>query len=429
MRIFLMIWLGQFASLLGSEMTGFAMSLWAWDATGQATPFSFILVATQVPKLLIAPFAGVWVDRFNRKYLMLLGDLVAGLSTVVLLVLVLSDQLQVWHLYISGAVNGLFGYIQGLAYSASVSLLVPERHYTRASAFESVMGAGSFIVAPAAAGVMYATTGLGGILMIDLTTFAIAITTLSLLTIPQPSPSLSASAPAIATDTALQRLMFGTRYLWRHPGLKALLCFFLISNLIDGLCFTNVFPMVLSRLDNNTSILGTISAFFGIGGLLGGLMLGVWGGPKRRIHGVLIGNALWKVTLIALALAQQAPTYLGIALVGGFCAPLSGSCGSAIWRTQVAPNIQGRVFAARYLITQLSTTLGTAIAGPLADHVFEPAMHSGRPLAQTLGGVFGSGTGAGMALQTSLFATCGLVVVLGGYGTRRLRQIEDGQPT
>ncbi|MEM9485045.1 MAG: MFS transporter [Cyanobacteria bacterium P01_F01_bin.116] len=301
MRTFLIIWLGQFASLIGSEMTNFAISIWAWEVTGQATPFSLILVATQVPKLLISPFAEVWVDRFNRKYLMVLGELVAGLSTIVLLTLVLSHQLQVWHLYISGAVNGLFGYIQGLAHSASVSLLVPERHYTRAAAFEAALASGSFILAPAAAGVMYAATGLQGIFAIDLITFAISITTLSLVTIPH--PAWSDGDVQSAADTAIQRFTFGARYLWQHPGLKALLCFFLISNFIDGLCFTILFPMALSRLGNNTSILGTLASFFGIGGLLGGIILSVWGGPQRRIHGVLISNTLWKATLILLALA------------------------------------------------------------------------------------------------------------------------------
>ncbi|MEM9485167.1 MAG: MFS transporter [Cyanobacteria bacterium P01_F01_bin.116] len=423
MRTFLIIWLGQFASLLGSEMTNFAISIWAWEVTGQATPFSLILVATKIPRLLISPFAGVWVDRFNRKYLMVLGDLVAGLSTIVLLTLVLSHQLQVWHLYLSGAVNGLFGYIQGLAYSASVSLLVPERHYTRAAAFGAALTSGSFIVAPAAAGVMYAATGLRGILAIDLITFAIAITTLSLVTIPHPARSQLAEQPA--ADTAMQRLTFGVRYLWRHPGLKSLLCFFLISNFIDGLCFTILFPMVLSRLGNNTSILGTLSSFFGIGGLVGGSILSVWGGPKRRIHGVLMGNTLWKATLIVLALAQRTKTYLGTALVGGLFAPLSGSCGSAIWRSKVEPSVQGRVFATRYLITQLSTTLGAAMSGLLADHIFEPAMQPGAPLAKHLGNIFGVGTGAGMALQVALFAICGMLVAMGGYGVRRLRQIED----
>ncbi|MEM6256491.1 MAG: MFS transporter, partial [Cyanobacteria bacterium P01_D01_bin.156] len=318
-------------------------------------------------------------------------------------------------------VNGLFGYIQNLAYSASVSLLVPEKHYTRAAAFEAALTSGSFIVAPAAAGVMYAATGLRGILAIDLVTFAIAITTLSLVTIPH--PALSDARPD--ADTAIQRLTFGARYLWRHPGLKSLLCFFLISNFIDGLCFTILFPMVLSRLDNNTSILGTLSSFFGIGGLIGGSILSVWGGPKRRIHGVLMGNTLWKITLIVLGLAQRTQTYLGTALIGGLFAPLSGSCGSAIWRSKVEPGIQGRVFAARYLITQLSTTLGAALSGLIADGIFEPAMQPGEPLAQILGNIFGVGAGAGMAVQVALFAICGVLVALGAYGFKRLRRIEE----
>ncbi|MEO0491317.1 MAG: MFS transporter, partial [Cyanobacteria bacterium J06659_2] len=144
MRTFLMIWVGQFASLLGSEMTNFAITIWAWEVTGQATPLSSILAVSQIPKLLISPFVGVWVDRFNRKSLMLLGDLVAGLSTLGLLALFLTDHLLIEHLYWSSAINGLFGYVQKLAYSASVSSLVAQAHYTRVSALESLQLSGSY---------------------------------------------------------------------------------------------------------------------------------------------------------------------------------------------------------------------------------------------------------------------------------------------
>ena len=175
MQTFFVIWFGQFASLLGSEMTNFAITIWAWEVTGQATPLSFIVVATQIPRLLISPFAGLWVDRFNRKYLMLLGDAVAGLSTLALLGLLLTDHLQIWQLYVSGAVNGLFGYIQGLAHSASISVLIPPKHYARASAFESLQMSGSYVIAPAIAGALYAIAGLSGILAIDLVTCGVAL--------------------------------------------------------------------------------------------------------------------------------------------------------------------------------------------------------------------------------------------------------------
>ena len=402
-------------------MTNFAITIWAWEVTGQATPLAFILVVTQIPKLLVSPFAGIWVDRFSRKHLMLLGDSVAGLSTIALLVLLLTDELQIWHLYVSGAMNGLFGYIQGLAHSASISLIVAEKHYARASAFESLQMSGSYVVAPAAAGAVYSVMGLSGVLMIDLVTFGVAIATLSIVAIPQP---IDAEPTSAASETARRQLTFGLRYLWRRPSLMTLLSFFLVSNFISSASFTILPAMVLARSGNNAPIVGTLFSFFGIGGLLGGLTLSVWGGPKRKMHGVLIASGIWKVGLIVLALAQQNTVKIGTALVSGFCSPFPGSCSQAIWRAKVEPAVQGRVFATRFLLTQLATPLGAAIAGPLADHVFEPAMQPGEPLAQVLGNIFGVGLGAGMALQMTLFAGSGVLVALGGYGIRQLRQVE-----
>ncbi|MEM9771595.1 MAG: MFS transporter [Cyanobacteria bacterium P01_D01_bin.73] len=424
MQTFLIIWLGQFTSILGSGMTNFAITIWAWELTGQATPLSLIFVATQIPQLLISPFAGVWVDRFNRKYLMLLGDLAAGLSTIALLILLLSDHLQIWHLYISGAASGLFGRIQGLAHSASVSLLVPEKHYARASALDSIQLSSSYIVIPASAGIVYATAGLSGVFFVDLMTFGVAIATLSLVKIPQP-PKPKSISDSPASDKTWKSLLFGIRYLWRSASLKVLLGFFMINSFIDSICFTNLFPMAFSRTSTDSSVLGSMFAFFGLGGLLGGVTLGIWGGPKRRIHGVLIGNAIWKAALIGLALAKSSvATFTITGLIGGFCSPFPGSCSQAIWRTRVEPGVQGRVFATRYLIVNLVGTLGAAIAGPLADYVFEPAMQSNGWLAQVFGEIFGVGTGAGIALQTALFASLGMLIALGGYRVRRLRQVE-----
>ncbi|MEO0537731.1 MAG: MFS transporter [Cyanobacteria bacterium P01_A01_bin.123] len=424
MRTFFTIWLGQFASLLGSQMTNFAITIWAWEVTGQATPLAFIMAVTQIPRLLISPFAGIWVDRFNRKTLMLLGDTVAGLSTAVLLALFLSDRLQIWHLYVSGSINGVFGYVQGLAHSASMSLIVAERHYARASAFEALQMSGGFVVAPALAGGIYAIAGLSGILTIDLITFGIAIVTLSLVTIPQPTIAAAPQPKMIETETVWRQLTFGFRYLWRRPGLRVLLSFFLISNFIDSASFSLLQPMVLARTNSDAAVMGTLFSFFGIGGLLGGLTLSLWGGPKRRIHGVLISSAIWKTGLIVLALSRNLATQIGTTLISGFCSPFPVSCSQAIWRSQVEPEVQGRVFASRFLVTQLATPFGAAIAGPLADRVFEPAMQPSQALSQVFGGIFGTGSGAGMALQMALFASCGVLIAAGGYRIRTLRQVE-----
>ncbi|MBE7384644.1 MAG: MFS transporter [Leptolyngbya sp. SIO1E4] len=423
MHTFLIIWLGQFASLLGSEMTNFAIAIWAWEVTGQATPLSFILVVTQIPRLLISPFAGIWVDRFNRKHLMLLGDTVAGLSTIMLLALFLTNHLQIWHLYVSGATNGLFGYIQGLAHSTSMSLIVPKQHYARASAFESLQMSGSYIFAPAMAGAFYNITGLSGILIVDLITFGVAFTSLNVVSIPQPTEQRSHQSAS--SETVIQRLTFGIRYLWKRPKLKVFLSFILIINIINSISLTILPAMLLAHSGNNPRFVGVLFSFFGVGGLLGGVTLSIWGGPKRRIHGLLIPEVVSKTALIILALAQQNVVKIGTALVSGFCAPFPMSCSKAIWRSQVEPEVQGRVFAARFLLTRLFIPLGAMISGPLADHVFEPAMQPGGALAKPFGNILGVGLGAGMALQMLLFASFGVLVSLGGYGVRRLRQVED----
>ncbi|MBF2004187.1 MAG: TonB-dependent receptor [Chlorogloeopsis fritschii C42_A2020_084] len=178
LRTFTVIWLGQTASLIGSNMTSFALTIWAWQQTGEATPLSLIAFFTEVPILIASIFAGVLVDRYNRKFIMIGGDTVAALSTVIVLILFFTNQLAIWHLYIIGAANGLFGYFHGLAFSASQALLVSQQHYVRVGAMGSIRTFGSGVIAPALAGVLYPLVGLIGILLIDIATFAIAVSTL-----------------------------------------------------------------------------------------------------------------------------------------------------------------------------------------------------------------------------------------------------------
>ncbi|MEO0537487.1 MAG: MFS transporter [Cyanobacteria bacterium P01_A01_bin.123] len=312
----------------------------------------------------------------------------------------------------------------GIARPPSQSQAQGPQNVSLESLFESLQLSGSYIVAPAIAGSIYAITGLRGILVIDLVTFAIAIATLSLVAIPQPRQTEHLPHQSAASETVLQQLTFGIRYLWQRPNLRTLLSFFLISNFIDSASFSLLPPMVLARSGSDAAMVGTLFSCFGVGGVLGGLTLSLWGGPKRRIHGVLITSAIWKVGLLILALAQNTATKMGTALVSGFCSPFPGSCSQAIWRAKVEPEVQGRVFATRFLLTQLATPLDAAISGPLADHVFEPAMQPGETLSQLFGGIFGTGPGASMALQMTLFASCGVLVTAGGYRIRRLRQVE-----
>lgn len=407
-------------------MTGFAMTLWVWDVAGRATPLAMLAVATLIPRLLMSLFAGVLVDRLNRRLLMVLGTAVSAIATLTMLLLFLGDRLEIWHLYFTGIVTGVFNYMQGLSYTTSISLLMPERHYARASALQSLQVGAALVVAPGAAGVIYAQTGLGSILAIELVMLAIAMVTLCIVRIPQPE-SPPQSLEAAPHEPIWSQIAFGFRYLQRHAALKALLVFFLVENFVDSACMNVISPMLLARSDNDSAFMGTLYSAFGVGGLLGGALISVWGGPRRRMRGLLASMAVWSLGLVVLAVTSDATLQIGIAVLGGFCMPFSASCTQAIWQSRVEPEVQGRVFASRFLVTQSATPLGAAIAGPLADRFFEPAMQPGGFLAGSLGNIFGVGAGAGMAVQVALFSAVGVGLALGAYQIEQLMAFDREQ--
>ncbi|MBH8554267.1 MFS transporter [Nostocaceae cyanobacterium CENA357] len=421
LNTFLIIWAGQIASILGSEMTSFAITIWAWQARGQATPISLILLFHQIPRVIASSFAGVVVDRCNRKQLMMLGDTVAGVSSIVIFGLFLMNRLEIWHLYITAAINGLFGYFQGLAYSASMSMIVPKRHYTRAAAMsDHITQFGSTILAPALAGTLYYTIGLGGILAIDLCTFLIAIATIWSVHIPQPERSQQNRK----NETLWQELTFGFRYIIKRSSLLAILLFLLVLYLVDTVLYGIHSPLILARSNNDATVYASVQAAIGVGGVVGALLLSVWGGFKRRIHGFLLGTIFSYASMVVFGLGNSLLVWMIAGFFAAFFWPFISSSSQAIWLSKVEPEVQGRVFASRYLISQIASPVGLAISGPLADYIFSPAMQPDGSLASILGRFFGTVTGAGMAVQYTLFAFFGVLIGLAGYTFRKLRDVE-----
>lgn len=418
MQKFIQLWLGQTASMIGSAMSGFALTIWMWESTSQATALALLMFFTQLPRILLAPVAGILVDRWNRKFLMAIGDGVSALLTLAILLLYISQNLQLWHLYVAAAVNGIFDQIQQLAYSAAIATMMPEKHYSRASSLSFLAKYGASIIAPTLAGILYSAIGPGGIFTIDLATFTIAIATLVSVKIPQPA---IASNPQPTRFHLLQELSFGFRYIVERPSLLALLVsvsLFWFAHDIGAALYS---PMILARTGNNARILGTIFSAAGAGGVLGGATVSIWGGPKRRIRGFLLGMAGAGLSKIVFAFGQALSIWIPAQFCSSFNFPILGSSNEAIWLAKVPPEVQGRVFATRAVIVQLASAIGLSIAGPLADRVFEPAMQPSGFLAAIFGPIIGTGAGAGMALLYAISSLGLLLVAVGGYASRLLR--------
>ena len=405
---FTIVWLGQIVSVLASSMSQFALSIFVFQETGNVTGLALMQTFFITPFLLISPIAGVMIDRYNRKLMMMVSDLAAGLATVAVLILQASGNLQFWHLYLTSIVYGLGMAFQWPAYSAAITTMVPKEQLGRANGMMSLIESGPNVIAPLLAGALLPVVGLTGILLFDVATFLLAIGALLVVHIPQPERTREG---AEAQGNMLKEALYGFRYIFARPSLLGLQMVFFVGNLFSGIAFTLLAPMVLSRTGNNSLTLGSVETAGAIGGLVGGMLMSAWGGFKRRSNGVLFGWIWSGLSTIILGLAGGLPVWITGMVLTSLVIPLVNASNQAIWQSKVAPDLQGRVFSARRLIAWFTNPIAPLIAGVLADRIFEPAAHAQVGLPATLSGLVGTGPGAGMGV---LMILCGLAAALVG---------------
>lgn len=423
---FTLVWGGQLVSLLGSSMSQFALTLWAYEETGQATALALVGFFYMLPLIAVSPIAGALVDRWNRKLTMMVSDFGAALATLFVFVLYSMGSLEVWHLYISAVVSGATQAFQWPAYSAAISTMIPKKHYARANGMMGLTESIPAILAPIAGAVLYASIGTGNLLLLDLITFVAAFATLTVVRIPQPQASQEGLQ---ARGSLLKEAVFGFGYIFKRPSLLGLQLNFLFINLVTNFGFTVLNPMILARTASDATVLGVVQSAGGIGGVVGGVLLSLWGGPKRRVHGVLLGMAGGGLLAgLPLGIGQTVAVWAVANFMNGLIIPILNGSNQAIWQAKVPPDIQGKVFATRRLIAWIAIPLSTLLAGPLADQVFEPAMQPGGALAGLFGGLVGTGPGTGMALMLVITGILSIAVGLLGYLNPWVRNAEDLLP-
>ncbi len=426
MRGFIVVWLGQIVSMLGTGMTNFAIAIWVFEKTGEATALTWAIFFFIAPSVLFSPIAGAIVDRSNRKTIMIISDLIAGIATIILLILLAGDSLQIWHIYIANFLAGAANSFQFPAYSAAVTMMLPKKHYARASGMLGMAFSASGILAPAMASALLGPIGLVGIMTIDVVTFLVAVGALMLVFIPQPEVT---AAGREGQGNLWQESAYGFRYIFKRPSLLGLQMVFFFINLFAMFGFAVIVPMILSRTGNNEVALGSVQSIGAIGGVLGGLLLSTWGGPKRKVNGVLLGMVTISLFgQLLMGVGQNVAIWAASAFAGQFILPILNGSNQAIWQAKVAPDVQGRVFSVRRLIAQVTAPLATAVAGPLADNVFEPAMMEGGSLAVTFGWLVGTGPGAGIGLMFAITGILGALVGFSGYLFPAIRNAEDILP-
>ncbi|MGI5282889.1 MFS transporter [Nonomuraea polychroma] len=421
-RAFLTIWSSQLLSIMTSSVTGFVLGVWVFQRTGSATQFVTITLCAVLPEVVFSPLAGSLADRWDRRRLMMAADLGAALATGVLALLLAADSLQVWHIYVITAVSAVFGTAQMAAFHAMMPLLVPKERLGRANGLMQVTDAVR-VAAPLLAGALLVGVGLTGVVVIDLVTFLASRVVLHRVPLPRDVTRPGAGRQA---EPWLRDLAFGLRHLRARKGLAWLVCLLAAYNLFFGMAGVLVQPLILSF--GSAALLGALMFAGGSGLFAGGLVMSTWGGPRRRVRGLVCFVALGGVLLAAHSLSPSGALIAVVAPAFLFTIPFVQGTGITILQLKTHPAQLGRVLATTRAVTQSATVLTYLAAGPLADRVFEPMLAPGGALAGSVGRLVGTGPGRGIATIFLLTGAALLVLAPLAYLLPRLRQVETELP-
>lgn len=389
MRPFLTLWIGQVFSLIGSQLVQFALIWWLTQQTGSATVLALASIVGLVPQVVLGPFVGPLIDRWNRKRTMIVADAVVALSTAALVYLFATDTIAVWHVFVALFVRALGGAFHWPAMTASTSLMVPPQLLTRVQGLNQILNGGLGIASAPLGALLLSLFPMENILMIDIVTAALAIVIITFVAVPQPEPRAEqgeATGSAYFTD-----LRAGLRYLLNWRGLLVLAGMAMLVNMV--LSPTNSFMplLVTDHFAGTAWHLGLLEAGFGIGVVGGGILLGVWGGFQRRVVTSLLGlsGIGLGIMIVGLAPASLFPLAVAGMVVAGVMGSLCDGPIMAVFQSKVAPDMQGRVFTLVGSATAAMMPLGLIVAGPLADIIGVRAWFLGGGLITVLVGLAG----------------------------------------
>ncbi len=392
---FLLLWIGQSISQLGSSMTSFALIIWAYQKQGTVMSIALLSVCSYMPYVVVSLFAGALIDRYNKKKIMLICDTVAAICTIGALTLLFTGNLQIGHLYVINAISGFMNAFQGPASKVAITLIVSEDQYTRVSGLRSLSDSMISVFTPILATAVVSIFGIGMVFTVDLLTYAISFISL-LLWVKIPHTVVSHSKKTNFIEESWQ----GVLYLKENKGFLYLMLFMAGINLMAAMAFYSVLPaMILARSDNNAKILGLVSSAMGIGGIVGGFLVSIVKPTKNNVKTIFVSAALsFLLCDVLLGVGKNPYIWILAAFAGNIPIPFLSAAENALLHSKIPLYIQGRIFSIRGSLQFITIPIGYLAGGFLADQVFEPLMGSSHRIQQFLAIIVGSGTGSGMAV-------------------------------
>ncbi len=414
LKSYLILWSTQSLSALGSAMTSYALVLWLYLRTGSALGTALLSVCSYAPYVIMSIFAGALSDRWNKKRTMLACDLIAACSTVAVLILIRTDSLAAWHLYLLNALNGLMNTIQQPASEVAATLLVPAEYYQKTSGLRSLSQSFSSILTPILATALFAFAGIDAVIAVDLATFALAFFALLVL-IPVPESPASGQTAEKLTVSAKKGLI----WLKQNPLILDLILFLASINLIASTYDAALPAMLLSKPNGGETVLGMVNTCAGFATLAGSVLVTLLPAPANRVRAICLTLFLSMSTENFLLAFGKTPLIWCIgAILGWLPIPLMNAHMDVIFRSTIPVDMQGRVWSCRNTLQFFTIPLGFLSGGFLVDKVFEPLMAKCLPYGFAAS-CFGTGKGSGAAMLFFVIGVIGVLICL--YFSVRLR--------
>lgn len=411
---FLVVWAGQFFSMIGIGLTAFSLGVYAFETTNTATAVALITLFTFVPNILLRPIGGVLADRYDRRLMMIIGDLGAALGLLFILLMILSNRIELWHIYVGVTISSIFSSLQAPAYRASATDLLDEKDFSKGSGLVQLAESAKFLFSPIIAGILLSVTTINIILMINMLTYVVAIIAVFVIRNKLRATNEEARQPWY------NEIVEGWRTIKNNRGVLLLIIIVSVTTFYLGFLETLIGPMILSFA--NAKTLGMFQSISAIGMLVSSLLIGMFTLTKRYSSMLVIGLVMAGLAFALLGTS----TNIYLLITAGFLflgsLPFVNTSADVLVRRNIPNEKQGRVWGIIGILSQIGFIIAYSLAGVLADKVFNPWLVEGGALANSIGSLIGVGPGRGIAF---LFIIAGLLVVVVALVTSRIQAIKS----
>lgn len=437
---FLILWVGQFVSSIGSGLTVFGLGVYVFQQTQSATAVSMVTLSAFLPIILLAPVGGVLADRFDRRLMMLLGDGVAIVGLAYLLFLLATSEAALWQICAAVAFSSIFASVTEPAYRASISDLLTEEHFAKASGMVQLAGAAKFLISPVVAGLLLRVVEVETLILLDISTIIVTFLTITAVrrnfgaksvrieqgraassaqtTVPNQNLPQAKKAKRQPGLQMVQELREGWQLVVTNRGVLMLTLLLTAVTFYMGFLETLYTPMVLPLSDART--LGIVQSVSATGLLLGSLFIGLFSKSRHYVRMLSVGLLIAGLFFSLIGVSAN----VWIIAVAGFlffvAMPFVNTGADVLIRTNIPNEAQGRAWGIIGVVSQLGYVLAYGSAGPLADHVFNPLLEAGGGLTSTVGRLIGTGPGRGIGL---LFMVAGVSVIGLGLAVAKMKSV------